>query len=910
MNNIVRVKNRYGSKIPELANIDTSTMDPSTKEGREAIEASIRPFMELSDRVQRGLKLQNNRKKVYEQSIEEVKEERKILEIDVSDKESYERGIPDDVKDKIEQEKEYYRQDMIDKLYGNPEKAEKWKDYYSLFNNAKKVVPFTFFDEAGNTHNAEYMTIDYEKFSNDLVGLNPPVEMNEALKLLQLEEYKERLERLSKYMAGDKSVRTELPSYKKYIAAIEAERNATTDAQREMAREQRIAAETDMAQELKEDQIYIATNHGATNNNELISEAIANAGSLVKYKNGRMAYKDQPTIGGKIKAFGHNYGSLVGLRTVGDAKTIPGKVATVVLDAGLIAISPFSAAIKTVYRYTPVIGKEAQAKRFIKKHAGENSSPYEGRADARKMKRRKEYKKEMKGLFKGARAWIKATNDDLFNSDRAEQTERDFMEKELQERVFPSVENRYIRGAQEADRIKQEQAKQNIEQRKENARIVAGRAYGYNDLIRDPSVAEHGEFEKQAILGATLEQHGEDAELLRYSKTDRPRDRRFQKEMQDLGPIHTGLDANKKDYSPVGSVVQSDSLDRATRQEAVQSTYTARNYVPYTITGVAVGMAGRYVASRIQTEVEKIIPGETKTVSTRQIAGYEKYETEVQVPHTTTQLDTSTVARTPAEFAVANDGQNVHLHRSVWGGERGGYDVDLSSYDNATAFYVDIPTANGGVQKLAIAITQDGGKYDYLGTLVDKYGLSIDTVKKYMDVSTGTFKPHADLYDLAAEISNATGATQGLTGDKLVEMVFNNGGANAYVESVKTFGGKNGGWFDVTKIGQSLGTKDVTTYTTEIVEKTRPIWKTVTKTITTPDKTEIVTDATREVIRKAGMRAGAAAALGHVVEATDKALGGDPTRDYSKREIRQDRADEVEPARSTRTRRPTEDWTR
>lgn len=909
-NNIINAKNKYGNKYDELAQINIDSADPSTEDGRKSIEDSVKPFLELQERAKKGLKLQKNRKKVYEKSIEEVREEQKILEIDTQDRSKYEGSISPEVRRKIDQEKEYYRQDMLDKLYGNPEKAEKWKSYYNLFKDAKKLVDFTFTDEFGNERNGTYITIDYDKFASDLAGLNPPVGLQDALKLLQLEEYKDRIERFSKYTAGDRSVRKELPSYKKYEAALKAEASATTDAQREAARTQKREAELDMRKELEEDQIYIATNHGATDNHELIANAISNAGSLVKYKSGRLAYKDQPTIAGKVKAFGHNYFSLAGLRTISDAKTPLGKIGTAVLDAGLITISPFSCATKLVYRYTPVIGKEAQAKRYIKKHAGENSSPYEGREDALKMKRRKEYKSQMKGPLKGARAWIKATNDNLFNKERKKQTELDIAERDLQERVFPSIENRYIMGAQAADIEKQELARQNIEQRKTNARTVAGRAYGYNDLIRDTQAADDVEYQRKSILGAALEEHGEDAEKIRYSTTDRPRDRRFRKPLEELGTLQQGLKADQIDYSkPVGSVVQSDTIDRATRQEAIDSTYTARNYIPYTITGVAVGMAGRYAFSRIKTQIEEIIPGETTTVTEKQFKGYESYEETVQVPHTSTVADPNSVPRTVSEFAEANDNVNLHLHRSVWGGERGGYDVDLSSYDHATAFYVDVPKGDGTFKKLAIVIPKDAGKYDYLGQLANRFGLEQSVLEKYIDTATGTFRPDADLYDLAAEISNKTGATQGLTGDKLVEMVFNSE-ANAYVGAVKNYGGYNGGWYDVTDMGRTLGTKEVVTYTTETITKSRAVWEEISKTVTTPDQVKIVTDATKATIRRRGMRLGTGLAVGHVIEATDKALGGDPTRDLSKREIRQDKPDEVEPGRNRRTRRPSDDWTR
>ena len=498
----------------------------------------------------------------------------------------------------------------------------------------------------------------------------------------------------------------------------------------------------------------------------------------------------------------------------------------------------------------------------------------------------------------------------MFFKDRAKETEEAFCKRELEERVYPSIENRYILGAQVADKTKQEKAKHNLRKRQADVRTVAGRSYGYNDLIADPTSAESHEFEKQSILGAALEEHGEDAEALSYSTTSRPRDRRFVKDNTPLeGSLYTDLDSQVDFSDPKGSVVQSDALDRATRQEGITATYTARNYIPYTITGVATGVAGRYIASTIKNAITSVVPGDPMQDITltkvRKIVGYEDYEKEILVPKITKQIDTSSVARTPSQFAIANNGQSAHLNTSVWGGELGGYDVDLSGYDNVVGFYVEVPKQGGGIQKIAMAIPKESGKYDYLGQLVRRFGLDQTTLEKYVDVATGTFKPDADLYDLAAEISNHMGATQGLTGDKLVEMTFSSGTeAKAYVSSVLTPGSHNGGWFDVTKLGQSLGTKNVTTYLPKKIIGKRPVWEVSIEPTAIQGPSKVVTTGnhTNDAIRTSGMILGDAIAIGNVGESTDKAFGAafpetDESRSASKRMRRQDRPDEVEPGR-------------
>ena len=106
-------------------------------------------------------------------------------------------------------DEELYRfavQDMQDKYYGNSEKSQKYNDALKRLNSHIITKRFVFAD--GSLREGEYQTIEnYSSIDSDL-------------RLLQLEGLKERLEKTSKYAAGDKSIYKDEEEYnndRKYI---------------------------------------------------------------------------------------------------------------------------------------------------------------------------------------------------------------------------------------------------------------------------------------------------------------------------------------------------------------------------------------------------------------------------------------------------------------------------------------------------------------------------------------------------------------------------------------------------------------------------------------------------------------------------------------------------------------------
>ena len=849
--NLISAKTKYPD-MDFFKKLDVSKLDPSTVKGREEIDTLILSLFDIEKHFTDAEKIQDNRIEIFTKSIEQVKEEVKIIDSEPVDRDTIASKIPDEIQKRIEEEEEYYRQDAYDKLYGDSDKAEKYRIYLKALKASIESKEFVLreingnelLDKDKNIRKGFYQTVNMEKFKAALpTGTTP----EEALKLLQLEEYSERLERVTKNKAGDRFVYTTLPSYKVYS-------DPTVDD------ETRNKALKMMQLELEEDAVYIKTNHLASNTHEFMAKAIGDAGTLVKYKNGRKLISKEKGLG-KVGAVFYNAGSLLGLSNPAKARGAGGKILTTAIDGLLLASSPILLPTKLIYRYTPIIGKEAQKKRYIEKYADQDSSPYDGLDYSRKMKRREYYKSQMGGIFKGARAWIKATNDNLFRHDRAEETEKAITEDFLEKEVFPSITARYVNGAVAGETVKKEKAKANLTTRIDAIREIAGRDYAYNDLIAEPGRADHKLFETRVIQGAALELAGEDSSELRYSDTIKTRDVRHIKPIKPitrvLGALHGDLAADKIDFTPEGGVANTDAIGRKTREKAIIGRKTATNYIPYTLTAIAVGAGVKYSVSKIKDVIENHVDEVPGYYVKRQdgfrdeVIGQRKEVIGTEEVVVGERWDTSTMPSTPRQFTTAYDGKSGDLFYSVWGGERQGYidpNIDLTRFDYSAGFHIE--SADGSI-RFALANHQNGGQYDYLGTLVRDYGMKPEQIDRFLDPATGAFRPDANLFELAAEAMTASGR-QGITGEVLKEMVLS-GEAKSYVALVAKDGGTYGGWLN-TMTGQSIPEMIPITETRDIlgmVDITRKVPNMVEEWVEAiPAHTELVEDAKMVAIKK------------------------------------------------------------
>ena len=77
-----------------------------------------------------------------------------------------------------------------------------------------------------------------------------------------------------------------------------------------------------------------------------------------------------------------------------------------------------------------------------------------------------------------------------------------------------------------------------------------------------------------------------------------------------LGALHGDLAADQIDFStPQGGVANTDAIGRQTREKAIIGRKTATNYIPYTLTAIAVGAGARYGVSKIKDVVETTVKG-------------------------------------------------------------------------------------------------------------------------------------------------------------------------------------------------------------------------------------------------------------------------------------------------------------
>ena len=84
--------------------------------------------------------------------------------------------------------------DMLDKYYGNPQKAKEYKKNWKELKKHINEQEFEYVDASGNVKKGTFKTVEeYE-------------DMQAKMEMMQLQDYKEKLERVSKAEAGDISI--------------------------------------------------------------------------------------------------------------------------------------------------------------------------------------------------------------------------------------------------------------------------------------------------------------------------------------------------------------------------------------------------------------------------------------------------------------------------------------------------------------------------------------------------------------------------------------------------------------------------------------------------------------------------------------------------------------------------------
>lgn len=186
----------WKEKLNSLQNASNKETEKDLSEYEDELKKIIEAENELNSRDEADVNIQ---KRIIENRIAELEEIYKEKELfKINEKGEVTIDYPDisyDLdKEAIKSEYESRRQDMLDKFYGNKTKAKMYSEMMKDLQDNIEDVEFEFVDEDGNTQKGVYKTV------KDYVG------RTSDLSFMQLEEYIERLERLTKAQAGDKSV--------------------------------------------------------------------------------------------------------------------------------------------------------------------------------------------------------------------------------------------------------------------------------------------------------------------------------------------------------------------------------------------------------------------------------------------------------------------------------------------------------------------------------------------------------------------------------------------------------------------------------------------------------------------------------------------------------------------------------
>lgn len=220
---------------PTLEEIQSwrSSRPKANTEVKEELEEVKKAIEDLSGRDENDIEIQRRVTKNRINELQEISKQKELFKVTEKGEVviDYPEIKPEPDMEAAKKEYQTRKQDMVDKFYGNKEKAKMYSAAMATLKSHVVEKEFEFKDKNGKTQKAMYQTVEsYEGMQADL-------------ELLQLEEYAERLERLTKAEAGD------LSAYKS-VKTRDAKGNIV-----ELAPEEAIKA----------DKLYIETNNSAYN---------------------------------------------------------------------------------------------------------------------------------------------------------------------------------------------------------------------------------------------------------------------------------------------------------------------------------------------------------------------------------------------------------------------------------------------------------------------------------------------------------------------------------------------------------------------------------------------------------------------------------------------------------------------
>ena len=570
-NNLANVKSKY-SNFYAIAGIDFSKMDPSTEEGRKAIIDAYGPFLEIYEALEMDYRIYDKEIEIYNEQIKQIDEEEKILKAEAPTKGKIASEVPEDIKSRIDADMAYY-EDMVDaQMYGDPEYKERYDKYLKIFKrhilSGDKKPSFILRDEEGNPELdsegrekiGHYMTVDYDGIAKELKDSGMSVTTEELIKFLQLEDYKEKLERDSKVASGDKLAMTEYRSYKAF-------KNAKTQ-------EELDVAYNALRAERAKDQLYLETFHYATNDYEFKKQHHDTAGKIGETYIPLQKHEKGEGVGQALKVTGHNIYAFTRWQNPFKAGSFPKGVLRTALNIGnLVTFFP-----RIITRATG---------HAISKYGyrdDKDPNPYNGRSDARRGARVAYYREHGDGAFVArVKGWM-----DQLGGRRGAEAEQAIMDRQLAE-IRKGLEQSYVEGAYQETIAEIEEQKEivrrNREIRAQDARKIASTKETQGDVIREPKEVDEKNLAHRTMQRVALEYADVDSEYVSNTASRDPaqnpqRNTQFEKEKPEL--------KGKKEIKKIkkiepgktkwgrkkGSVVAADPIGRAIRSREIKNTLT------------------------------------------------------------------------------------------------------------------------------------------------------------------------------------------------------------------------------------------------------------------------------------------------------------------------------------------------
>lgn len=589
--NLEQVAKKYAAYIPfeHLANVDFSTMDPSTEEGRKKIEEAYKPFMKVFADIDRRRANAENNIANFTLEIETIDKERAILGKDITDKEAYRKGIDSDaIKAEVEDRKAKAHQDNVDKFRGNDEKARQYREKFLKFRSHIKEADLQYKDRNGRIVTVRGKTL--ESYPG----------MEADLEFLQLPTYKERIERISMYSATK-----DLYAYNPELARRLD--SATTDAERKAIKEE-------IKIQFNLDRDYVRTFHGAQNRTRMQYESYMNAGSALK---SMVPLKTADTFGGKLAIAAQNVGRYTGLKIPRFTRIDENGNKVRDIKSGLVALGgdaiiiggtiAFPAAMGLAYgaKTIGVLGMRAYGRFYKHKHKDEMDipTPYTQTAGARRAARESKYKEDGHSAIG---SWARAVLDNVRPAHR-KAVEQEIIDKRNEE-IDKSIEDQYIKGAIKQDAREREIAEENEIIRKRLHDQVRRSGEVYNDIYRDPDSAVKRTVDLRVSEATALGLGGEDiSDPSRISFTDSrdPRSTNFAKaKLSVVAKVKRAIRDDTVYGERIGETVWTSSIENKDVAKSITRTTDVKRRIVTVLAGLGLRGIGKAINDQKTVEYE------------------------------------------------------------------------------------------------------------------------------------------------------------------------------------------------------------------------------------------------------------------------------------------------------------------